>query len=79
MDLNIRLIGNLAASALAFTALLPAQGYGTPEELIAKRDQKLESEFLKKAHWITDYDQALAEAKNQGKLIFAYFTRSYVP
>ena len=52
MELHIRLIGALAASALALTTVLPGQGYGIPEELIAKRDQKLESEFLKNVDWI---------------------------
>ena len=77
MALQFRSIGPIAA--LTLTTLLPAQGYGTPEELMAKREQKLQSEFLRKADWIIDYDQARAEAKRQEKLIFAYFTRSYSP
>ncbi len=77
MALQIQSIGSVFA--LALTTLLPAQGYGTSEQLIAKREQKLQSEFLRKADWIIDYDQARAEAKLQEKLIFAYFTRSYQP
>lgn len=42
-----------------------------------KRDKKLAEEWLKKAPWITDYDQAREESKKSGKPIFAYFTRSY--
>lgn len=41
------------------------------------RDKKLQAEFLKKAPWFTDYEKALAEAKKSGRLIFAYFTRSF--
>ncbi len=47
------------------------------EELTRKRDEKLKLPFLAKAAWITDWDQAQAEAKKGDKLIFAYFTRSY--
>lgn len=49
------------------------------EELIKRRDQKLAEPWLKKAAWITDYDQAKEEAKKSKKIIFAYFTRSYAP
>jgi len=49
----------------------------TQQDLVAKRAEKLAKDFLKKADWITDYDQARAAAKKSDKLIFAYFTRSY--
>lgn len=48
-----------------------------PQDLAKKRDEKLAAEWIKKGGWITDYDQALAEAKKSDKIIFAYFTRSY--
>ena len=35
---------------------------------------KLASPFLKQAAWLTDYDAALAAAKNRKTLIFGYFT-----
>lgn len=79
MTLHTHMLGAVVATAVITANLLPGQGYGTPEELRTKRDQKLESEFLKKADWLTDYDRALGEAENQNKLIFAYFTRSYEP
>lgn len=42
------------------------------------RDEKLAKEVFQKAPWIVDdYDKALAQAKETGKPIFAYFTRSY--
>ena len=47
------------------------------QDLEAKRDQKLKEPFLTKATWITDYDKAREESKKSGKMIFAYFTRSY--
>lgn len=49
------------------------------EELAKRRDQKLAEPWLKKAAWITDYDKAREQAKKSGKVIFAYFTRSYAP
>ena len=36
-------------------------------------------EFVKNAAWVTDYDKAKEQAAKDGKLIFAYFTRSYAP
>ena len=64
----------------AFAALLAlATAAQAQETLEQKRDKKLQSAFLKKAGWITDYDAAMAEAKKSGKPIFAYFTRSYSP
>jgi hypothetical protein len=49
------------------------------EDLVKKKEKKLASKWLTKAPWITDYDQAREQAKNSGKPIFAYFTRSYAP
>ena len=48
-------------------------------ELIAFRDKKLESGFLRNAAWLTDYEAALERSKQTGKLVLAYFTRSYSP
>jgi hypothetical protein len=47
------------------------------DELVAERDKKLAKEFLKAGGWVTDYDKAREEAKKSGKLMFAYFSRSY--
>lgn len=68
-----------AAIALAlFAAAGDALAQGPDQEQLKKNlDKKLEAEFLKKAHWILDYDEAKAESKKSGKPIFAYFTRSY--
>jgi hypothetical protein len=51
-------------------------GLAAQNDFAAKRDKKLESAFLKNAAWVTDYDRALELAKQEKKLIFAYFTRS---
>jgi hypothetical protein len=69
----------LQSLALLALALTPAAFAQDQAELAAKRDKKLESEFLKLADWITDFDEARAVAAETGKPIFAYFTRSYAP
>jgi hypothetical protein len=64
------------ALALALAAATPALAR-QDKELEKKRDELLAEDWLKKADWITDYDKARDEAKKSGKVIFAYFTRSY--
>lgn len=59
-------------------AALPAQQKGpSQEQLKQQREEKLGKEVFTKADWTFDYDKARAEAKKSGKLIFAYFSRSY--
>lgn len=70
----------LLPSSLLLAALLaPGLRAQEPDEatLRANRDKKLASEFLKKAEWVLDFDKARAEAKKSGRIVFAYFTRSY--
>ncbi|MGE3854790.1 MAG: hypothetical protein AB7K09_23870 [Planctomycetota bacterium] len=62
-------------ATLALALLAPA--VVSAQSLEEKRDAKLAEPFLKNAEWITDYDTALAKAKETGKPIFGYFTRSY--
>ncbi len=64
-------------TALGVGTPLPAQARPSQQDLIEQREEKLESRFLQKANWILDYDEAREVAKQQGKLIFTYFTRSY--
>jgi|SoiMethySBSTD1v2_1073268.scaffolds.fasta_scaffold334648_3 hypothetical protein len=63
------------AACLALLGLpLPAQepeSQPTPERLL---EHKLASPFLKNAKWTLDWDEARAEAKRTGRLIFAYLT-----
>ena len=47
------------------------------EDLIQRRDKKLAGAWIGLAPWQTDFDEARAEAKRSGRLIFAYFSRSY--
>ncbi|MDO8348702.1 MAG: hypothetical protein Q7T30_00580 [Planctomycetota bacterium] len=47
------------------------------EELIKLRDEKLALPVFTKADWTFDYDKARERAAKEGKLIFAYFSRSY--
>ncbi len=68
---------HLCRGALALLAL--ASAAAAQQSLEEKRDQKLKSPFLSKAPWITDYDRAREESRKTGKVIFAYFTRSYAP
>jgi Thioredoxin-like len=69
------------AAALALCAALatPAFAQEDVKQLVASRDKKLASPFLRTAGWTTSFDEARASAKASGKLIFAYFTRSYAP
>ncbi len=71
----------LSLALLAGLMLLPSQAMGQSgqEELIEKRDKKLASKFLSNGEWILDYDEALKTAKQSGKMVFGYFTRSYSP
>jgi hypothetical protein len=74
--MNTRL---LPVAALLAT-LLPAQRQErSQDEYKRLRDETLAKEVFKKAPWLQDYDKARETAKTEGKLIFAYFTRSYAP
>lgn len=65
--------------ALLLASLLPAQNRPQPsqEDLVKLRTEKLAKPVFTKATWVTDYDAARAQAKQEGKLLFTYFTRSY--
>lgn len=65
----------VALSLFALPSVLLAQK--GQDELTRLRDEKMAHEVFQKANWIFDYDKACAEAKQGGKPIFAYFTRSY--
>ena len=71
----IILAGALIAGASLLAATLPSQSQA---DLIAVRTMKLAKPVFKKVNWFFDYDDARAEAMRQGKLLFTYFTRSYV-
>jgi hypothetical protein len=74
-----------------FAAALPspatAQEGGAPapaaapakDPMVAKYEEKLAEAWFKDGGWTDDYDAARAKAKETGKPIFAYFSRSYSP
>ena len=63
-----------AGSVLLALAAAVAAG-----EMEDKLEEKLGKDFVKNAEWTTDFDAAKAKAKESGKAIFGYFTRSYSP
>ena len=68
------------ALGLALGLLLPLVGLrpaAAETEFETKYNKKLAKEFVGHGGWIVDYDEALARAEKEKKLIFAYFTRSY--
>jgi hypothetical protein len=66
-----------AALACWLAPAATAQKAPSQEQLIKLRDEKLALPVFQKAPWSFDYDKVRAEAKKSGKLIFAYFSRSY--
>lgn len=63
--------------ALAVVAALSTSAFAATNE--EKLEKKLEAPFLESVAWELDYDAALKKAKDQKKVIYAYFTRSYAP
>ena len=64
--------------SLALLPALPAQrNMPSQEELTTERDKKLAKPVFQAANWLFDYDEARKQAKEQDKLLFTYFTRSY--
>lgn len=67
--------------ALQFTALLlastlPAQSQAS---LIKKWEAKQQQAWFKDGGWTPDFAAAKARAAKEGKIILAYFSRSYAP
>lgn len=55
----------------------PPQEDPTQEQLVKLRDEKKATEVFTKTDWEFGLDAALARAKKEKKLVFAYFTRSF--
>ena len=66
----------LSAALLGAVLGQPVQAQG---DMVARKEAKLAEAWLKNADWVLDYTDAKAQAKQTGKPIFAYFTRSYAP
>ena len=75
---RIAVLAGLLAAIFASPALaqraMPSQ-----EQLKQQRADKVAEDWYTSAGWIDDYDVAREKAKESGKLIFAYFTRTYSP
>jgi len=65
-------------TALAVVAAVCATARAD-EDLAAKLKEKLSKPFVTKAAWVLDYAEAKKQAKESGKSIFAYFSRSFAP
>jgi rhomboid protease GluP len=65
--------------AKVFAALLCLAGLAAAQSMEARLEKKLARGFVKNAPWEQDYEAALKRSADSGKLIFAYFTRSYAP
>ena len=65
----------LLSFCLAASPLTAQEG----NDLQEKYDAKVSEDWVAQGGWILDYDKALAQAKNEGKYVFAYFSRSYSP
>ncbi len=48
-------------------------------ELQRRYDEAIAKPYVKAGGWVLDYDVARERAIKEGKLIFAYFSRSYAP
>ena len=62
--------------ALVLAAMSSAAFAQSMEERL---DAKLKKDFVSAVAWEQDYDAARQKAQDSGKMIFAYFTRSYAP
>jgi type IV secretory pathway TraG/TraD family ATPase VirD4 len=67
----------LLAPAVIGLALAAPAAAQDQEQMQKNFDDKMAKEFISNAAWVTDYDEAQKMAKEQGKVIFVYFTRSY--
>ena len=69
---------------LLFALILSLAGigptYAEEQEVFRNRlESKLSEKWVSSQNWTTDYDLARQRSAESGKLIFAYFTRSYAP
>jgi hypothetical protein len=67
----------LRAAALVAVMVWSSVAHGEGQE--EKLRSKLAQPFFSNVEWVTDYAEALRKAKEEKKLVFAYFTRSYYP
>jgi hypothetical protein len=64
----------------ALTLVTPTAAQEKSQEDLARlRAEKLAKPVFENAVWYKDYDHAREEAKDSGKVLLVYFTRSYAP
>ena len=64
---------------LRIAVVLLAAAVGRAQTLEEKLERKLAKPFVENVAWVQEYDAALAKAKESGRIVFAYFSRSYAP
>lgn len=67
------------SSVTALALLLAMAATSSAQSLEEKLEAKLKEPFVTNAQWVLDYAEAMKQAKEGNKIIFAYFTRSYSP
>lgn len=67
------------SSVTALALLLAMAATSSAQSLEEKLAEKLKEPFVSNAQWVLDYAEAMKQAKEGNKVIFAYFTRSYSP
>ena len=72
------ILGVLALGAALLGSVEARQG-DQQDKFRQNYEKALEAEFIEYGGWVTDYDVARERAKKEGKLIFAFFSRSYAP
>jgi len=72
-------INTLFTPLLALGILCGSAAAQDQADMQARYEKKLHKDFISHGGWITDYDVARERAKEEGKVIFAYFSRSYAP
>ena len=65
--------------ALLGLALIGGTALAQDASMEEKYQEKLKKDFVGKVGWVQSLDAAKAAAAKEGKLIFAYFSRSYSP
>jgi hypothetical protein len=71
---------SLLAGIFLLAAVSPAAAQEKSQETLKQQlAEKLAEPWVANGGWITDYEKALEQANKSGKVIAAYFTRSYAP
>ena len=65
--------------ALAGLACFASAPSAQAQDMQAKYEAKIAENWVSSGNWVLDFDKAKEQAKKEGKVIFAYFTRSYAP